>query len=464
MKKNKKKYTNKFKEKIVEHRKDLPKYFENKNIKINTDSWFSITKRNTCMNNNLLQQKTKIKIREKTNTTRTIKIKMILNNTQKKIINTWFDAHTKMYNEGITYLRKNHSFTKSIIAKHNMENHLNNTSLNNEIYNFITLRSNLMQEKHKIINNTQLNDINKNTKIQTHTLDYALRQLCSNIKSAKTNLMKNNIKRFRIKYWRNNRCSKTLEIEKQYIKKNNICPNILGNIKYEFNKKIINLPLITSNVKINYNKILDEYSLFIPIKEINKNLIKPQKIISLDPGLRTYMTGVTENSGLKIGKNVNFTISKSLKRFNRIKNNKKIAKKIIKRSEFLINRKISNKIDDLHWKTIKYLTSNYNTILLGDMSAKSIVNKKNSVLSRIQKVACLRSKYYVFQQRLAYKSEKNGNNFYLINENHTSKTCSDCGSYNNTLGCLDTFLCKKCNLIIDRDYNGARNIYVKQFL
>jgi putative transposase len=200
------------------------------------------------------------------------------------------------------------------------------------------------------------------------------------------------------------------------------------------------------------------------MKEINKNLIKPQKIISLDPGLRTYMTGVTENSGLKIGKNVNFTISKSLKRFNKIKNNKKITKKIIKRNEFLINRKISNKIDDLHWKTIKYLTSNYNTILLGDMSAKSIVNKKNSVLSKIQKVACLRSKYYVFQQRLAYKSEKNGNNFHLINENYTSKTCSDCGNYNNTLGCLDTFLCKKCNLIIDRDYNGARNIYVKQFL
>lgn len=41
----------------------------------------------------------------------------------------------------------------------------------------------------------------------------------------------------------------------------------------------------------------------------------------------------------------------------------------------MINRKIEHMINDLHWKTIKHLTNNYSNILLGNMSAKSIVKK-----------------------------------------------------------------------------------------
>ena len=56
-----------------------------------------------------------------------------------------------------------------------------------------------------------------------------------------------------MKFMNNNKPSKILEIEKQYIKNNMICPFILGPIKYTYNNNEYTLPELTSNVKINYN-------------------------------------------------------------------------------------------------------------------------------------------------------------------------------------------------------------------
>ena len=67
------------------------------------------------------------------------------------------------------------------------------------------------------------------------------------------------------------------------------------------------------------------------------------------------------------------------------------------------------------------------------MSAKSIVMKNKSILSNESKVACLRTRYYEFRLRLKYKCSINNNNFKLVNEYYTSKTCSLCGNYNNNL-------------------------------
>ena len=97
-------------------------------------------------------------------------------------------------------------------------------------------------------------------------------------------------------------------------------------------------------------------------------------MISLDPGLRTFMTGISENGNIKIGNNVNKYISDKLKRYRKILKNSEIPNKIKIKNEKIINKKIYNMIDDLHWKTIKYLTHNYETILMGDMSAQKIVN------------------------------------------------------------------------------------------
>jgi len=456
------KYINTIKDKIKDHCLDLPYLLNDNHVNINTNSWFDIKKYDLYfpedkpdnIKNNIKFKKEKI--------IKCQKVKMILNREQKEILHKWFDAYTKMYNEAIKYIKSNYLFTKHNITRDIVNNNYEDVK---KIYNFYDIRKELKDKKEIIKEDSQLKNINKNTKFQSHNLDYAIRQLCSNIESAKTNLIRGNIKKFRIKYWRNDRISKTIEIEKCYILKDKICPLLLGDIRYYYNGKEVNLVDIDSNVKINYNKIIDEYTLLIPIKTTNQTISnKTSNLISLDPGLRTFMTGISEDGSLKVGNNVNSIISKSIKRLNKIKNNENIKNKIKKKNELLINRKIKNRIDDLHWKTIKYLTHNYKTILIGDMSAKNIVKQNSSVLSNVQKVACLRTKYYEFTQRLQFKCLMYNVNYKLVNESYTSKICSSCGSYNKDLGGAKVYYCKCCQLNIDRDINGARNIYIKNLI
>ena len=43
-----------------------------------------------------------------------------------------------------------------------------------------------------------------------------------------------------------------------------------------------------------------------------------------------------------------------------------------------IHEKISNKINDLHWKTSNFLCKKFNTICIGKLSTRSIVNNDKS--------------------------------------------------------------------------------------
>jgi putative transposase len=372
------------------------------------------------------------------------------------------DAYTQMYNETLNLIRNSCPYFKgTLIRKHLFDENYNL----NEIVNSYTLRSKLKVIRDKIQKDSQLKYLNKNTQIQTHNLDYAIRQLVSNIKSAITNTYRGHFKRFRLKFWKNSRPSKTIDIENQYIKKNLICPKILGTIKYEYNNTNYILNNISSNVKINYNSITNEYLLLVPVKNIPiKDNNKPRNIISLDPGLRTFMTGLSEKESFKIGTNVNSEIKEKILNLNKIKENINIPAKIKKKNEKLINRKIKNKVDELHWKTIKFLTDNFNNILLGDMSAKSIVKSSSSCLSPEMKVACLRTKFYVFNQRLTYKCNLTKTNLRVINEKYTSKICSNCGNYNDKLKGEKVYKCENCHTSIDRDINGCRNIMIKSLM
>jgi transposase len=453
-----------FNEQIIKHNNDLPMFFNKNSTNINTNSWFNINQNNAITNHNNIKIKYKFKKEE---LIKCMKVKMIPTMEQKQIIHKWFDSCTKIYNETLNFINNKYKFTKYDINRTKIIDELNkskNANVNN-FYNFYSTRKELREIKNNIQRESQLENIDKNTKIHIHTLDYSIKQLCSNIESAKSNLLNGNIKRFRLKYWRNNRCSKTIEIEKEYIRNNKICPHIFGDIKYIYNKEEVDLINIDSNVKINYNSITDEYLLLIPIKTKNKEINnKTKNIISLDPGLRTFMVGVSEKESLNIADGINDIIVKDIKRLETIIDNKDIPKRIKKKNEILINRKISNKIDDLHWKSIKYLTHNYKIIFLGDMSAKDIVNRNNSVLKKYQKIACLRTKYFLFKTRLEFKCKLNNIYFKYIDESYTSKTCSICSNYYKELEGSKIYYCQKCNNTIDRDINGARNIYIKSYL
>ena len=142
-------------------------------------------------------------------------------------------------------------------------------------------------------------------------------------------------------------------------------------------------------------------------------------------------------------------------------NNHSIPKRKKKIIELRVNRKMRSLVDELHWKSIKYLTDNYNTILIGDMSSESISNNKSSKLNKKTKRKSYGLSFYRFKERLKYKGSIKGNNILIIDESYTSKTCSFCSEIHSNLGSNKIFNCPCCDLLIDRDLNGALGILLK---
>ena len=57
-------------------------------------------------------------------------------------------------------------------------------------------------------------------------------------------------------------------------------------------------------------------------------------------------------------------MEKYIKQIDKINNNDKMNKKQKRKKERKIYLKMKNKIDELHWKTIKYITNNYKNVII----------------------------------------------------------------------------------------------------
>ena len=123
--------------------------------------------------------------------------------------------------------------------------------------------------------------------------------------------------------------------------------------------------------------------------------------------------------------------------------------------------KITNCVDDLHWKSIKYLTDNYGNVLIGNLSTKSIVNNQTSKLSPIIKRIALLMRLYTFKQRLIYKCKRHKIGYAEIDEAYISITCTNCGYLKRDLADAKIYDCKNCGCKIGRYYAGARNILIR---
>jgi IS605 OrfB family transposase len=408
---------------------------------IKTNSWFDIK---ISKNAGKSEFEPDVKSQPETaNLRRCFEVILKLNERQKEIIQRWNKAYTLVYNETVKYIKHN-------ISSDNKE------KLKDRKIRFI-----LKDVRDDIKNKSMVKGI-KNSNIKTHILDTAIKLACTNYNSALTNLNRKNIKHFRMRYWRHDRESRVMEFENSFFRNGTICKNPLGKVNAFRDGEYFDLKKIEDEYKvgckIKYDKIKDKYIMYVPEKVEQRNLEKKNKYISLDPGIRTFQTGVSEDGALKIGNHVIYQITKYLKRIDNCELIKSRITRKRKEKEKLYMRKIKNKIDDLHWKTIKYLTSKYKTIIIGDMSVQSIVKSmKDKMLKRIAYVL----KFYQFKQKLEYKCKLEKVNYKMQNESYTSCVCSNCGWKNEKLGKSKKFECKECKINIDRDINGSRGILIK---
>ena len=459
------------------------------------------------------------------------KIHLLLNSNQKHVLKIWFKSNDQMYNETIKYLKDNYKDMKNeflenstikeyiLLCKEKKELYSKiqiNIKNINQNFNIDTIKKNIIlcfrmdtinklcilkktiidnflkkkpyfisSNKFKInyqnirtyilkdirtiiMNNCKSQIINENIKIKTHILDSTIKLACTNYQSAITNFENGNIKHFRIRYWKDKRDKRMIEIEQCYFSNGSLCPSIsiFRNLKgfYKEGKKKIkfNFNTINSTCKLQYNKKIKSYFLFLS-KEIEcKSKLNKKNIIGIDLGLRTFATCLSENQIIDICETektkLNNLIDKKIKIKNLIfkKNNIKNRKLLLK-----INKRIKGFIEELQWKTIKFLTDNYKHILIGDLSTKGIVCNNTSVLSKRNKELAYAFSFYEFRQRLEYKCKVKKCVYIKVDEYYTSKTCSVCSNCNENLGSSKIFNCKFCNSVFDRDVNSCRNMIIK---
>ena len=89
-----------------------------------------------------------------------------------------------------------------------------------------------------------------------------------------------------------------------------------------------------------------------------------------------------------------------------------------------------------------------------------MTSKQKRISSKISR-NMLSWKHYQFKQILSDKMTRSGGRVIDCSEYYTSKTCTHCGMINHKLKSEKVFACPSCSLVINRDTNGARNIYLK---
>lgn len=265
-----------------------------------------------------------------------------------------------------------------------------------------------------------------------------------------------------------------------------------------------------------------QHYLLIPYIEEKTNIVN-ENIISLDPGVRTFQTGYDPEG--KIIECGHYTINKLKKIFTKIsivdcmlsnntydrfdeiektkiqklikdkkqpkpeskcksksrkkkerlgiwkehnKKNKKNVKYNLIKKRRKYYKKCSNEVLNLHNNLGSFLTKNYKTILLPNFPVSKLIRKirkesndSNRVLNTRTAHMMQSLSFYKFKTKLQSLCEKRGNILYIVDESYTSKTCGRCGNLNNKLGGNKIYKCTNCNLVIDRDINGARNILLK---
>ena len=229
-------------------------------------------------------------------------------------------------------------------------------------------------------------------------------------------------------------------------------------------KEIIQQQSKVSGIEILYDKVKNHYYFCYPVdynfypqkdrrNESQIHFVSSEdgeRIISLDPGIRKFLVGYDPNENIvMIGNKASKEIIPLLQSIDKCKD------KIKNQQQW---RKIRNKINEMHWKTISFLTRNYDVIVIPNFRISEMVRTKK--LPKITKRMLYMFCFHSFFLKLKFKCETTKTTLKIVGEEYTSKTCTGCGELNN-VGSSEVYHCDSCHLTIDRDINASRNILLK---
>jgi IS605 OrfB family transposase len=202
-----------------------------------------------------------------------------------------------------------------------------------------------------------------------------------------------------------------------------------------------------------------------------------EKVVAIDPGVRTFAT-MYDPAGRLVEWGAGditrlFRLCMHADRLNTLsqpppKNDRHSAstthkqRKRIKRAFLRLHDRIKNLVTEFHRKLVKWLCENYNLILLPKFGTSQMVKRAERRINGKAARQILTWSHYQFRQRLESKAlEYPWVRVVEVREDYTSKTCGRCGWINDKLGGSKKFSCRECKWTTDRDLNGARNIMLR---
>jgi putative transposase len=189
------------------------------------------------------------------------------------------------------------------------------------------------------------------------------------------------------------------------------------------------------------------------------------RVVALDPGVRTFMTFLSEDSFGWLGNDSNLYIQKLCfkldKLVSKISKARCKQKRRFKKAAYRLRCKTKHLIKELHHKTAKFLTDNFDVILLPTFETSQMVSKSRRKLRNKSVRQMLTLSHYEFKCFLKWKAWEKSKTVIDCNEAYTSKTVSWTGEIVKNLGGSRIIKSTQTGLVLNRDLNGARGIFLR---
>ena len=193
------------------------------------------------------------------------------------------------------------------------------------------------------------------------------------------------------------------------------------------------------------------------------------RVCALDPGVRTFQTAYDPSSITQVGDGDMIRIVRMCIEQDRLiskQNNRETRSRRrchLKHAVRRLRTRVQNIVNEAHKQLAKHLATTYDLIMIPSFEVSQMVRKQNRKIRSTTARQMMTWAHYRFRERLIHKCRQYNCKVAIVNEAYTSKTCSCCGALHNKLGGSKVFKCPTCGVVMDRDANGAKNIFLRNF-
>ena len=392
-------------------------------LKTLSNSWFS-NRRNFLLNKSLLpicsqlSEHFHVEFTDSGNTVqRSRKIRVYPTKEQKTILSNWFGASRFAYNKTVELLKQPDTEAK-----------------------WKSIKTDLMHD---------MPEWSKEVPYQIKSV--AIRDCCQSVSAAKRKFRQTG-KFQEVKFRSKKRGDNNLFIPQTAVSENGVYHTVLGKLK---TAEPLWKPVHDCRVVLQNGR----YFVIIPIDVAVKRPDNQRlSACALDCGVRTFQTVFSKELILKVGEHDFQRIFRYCYALDRlISRKKKEHSNTFNKAMQRIRWKVRDLIDEIHNKLALTLCRIFDVVYIPTFETRDMVSKLKHKTSR----AMLGWSHYRFKMKLKSKAEEYSCKVVDCTEEYTSKTCGNCGKI-NTIGGKESWTCKHCGCVHDRDINGARNILLKQ--